>query len=385
MPSRKQNSAKSGPASRRAAVPGRSHIVVAALAIGLAFALVHGGRALENLGVAHWEDSAFMRHNASNVHSLADCFTERPLWPGLYRPLTTNLYYYLGRVLFGNRMEVYHCVNIALYLANALLLYLICRKLLPGWWALAPPVLFASRFSHVEVVLNTCEAQTLLAVFFTLLALRLFMEARQGARGWYALSLVAYGLALLSKETSLVFPAILLAYGLLFDERRAWRRYLIPGGLAIAWAVLHLTVFRAVTDYEPTGFAYRPGAGHVLGNYAAYLLAFTNPLTYRLGNLEMVQPVSRAAGTAAARFLMAAGMIACASYYVFRGRAARRPRGPGGVIAFGFAFFLIALSPYVILESRLFMRYGYAGHAGLAIAAGALLCFAVTTIIRRTR
>jgi hypothetical protein len=37
------------------------------------------------------------------------------------------------------------------------------------------------------------------------------------------------------------------------------------------------------------------------------------------------------------------------------------------MLAFGFALFLFALCPYVILESRLFMRYGYVGHAGLAI------------------
>jgi 4-amino-4-deoxy-L-arabinose transferase-like glycosyltransferase len=359
---------------------------IAALAIALAFTLVHGSRVRDNLAVAHWEDMDFIRHNASNVHSLQDCFTERPLWPGLYRPLTTNLYYYAGRVLFANRIEVHHGINIALYLINAFLVYLICLRLLPGWWALVPPVLFASRFSHVEVVLNTCEVQTLLSVFFTLLALKLFMSARPGERGYYyVLSLIAFGLALLSKETALVFPAILLAYGILYDEKRAWRHYIPPAGLAIIWAVLYITVFRAVTDHEPTGFTYRSGAGHLLTNYAAYLLTFVNLLTHRLGNMAMVQPVSRVAGTAAVRFFFAACVIACAAYYIFRARAGRYPRGRYGAMVFGFAFFLIALCPYAILESRLFMRYGYAGHAGVAISVGALLYYIVTAIRERSR
>lgn len=361
------------------------HVLLAVLAILLAFMLFHGGRARENMGTVHWEDMDFIRHNAHIVHSLTDCFTERPLWPGLYRPLTTNLYYYLGRVLFSNRIEVHHGINIALYLINALLLYLICLRLLPSWWALLPPVLLVSRISHVEVVLNTCEVQTLLSVFFTLLALLLFMSARIGSRGYcYFLSLLAYALALLSKETALPFPVILLAYGVLYDERRAWRHYVPPAAVAVLWVVLYLAVFRSVSDHEPTGFNYRAGAGHLLEGYAAYVLTFINLLTYRLENVAMVESVGRPAGSAAAKVLSGAGAALCAAYYLVRGRVVGRHRRRYDAIAFGFAFCLIALSPYVILESRLFMRYGYAGHAGLAIAAGALTYHIVSEVRSRT-
>lgn len=350
------------------------HIPIALSAIVLAFAIVHGGRVRENLTATHWEDIAFMRHNASNVHSLRECFTERPLWPGLYRPLTTNLYYYVGRVAFGNRIEVYHGINVCLYLANALLLYFVCVRLLPRWWALIPPVLLVSRISHVEVILNTCEIQTLLSVFMGLAAFALFIAARRGrGRVLYALSLAAYCLALLAKETALMFPALLAAYGVLYDSRSAWRHYLPPVVLTLAWPVFYLALFRAVSDYEPTGFTYRFDPAQLLTGYAAYVLSFINLLTHRLENLAMVPNVADLAATTAARAALAVSVVACAAGYSLRRRYPALLKHGAKAVTFGFAFFLIAVSPYVILQSRLFMRYGYAGHAGLAICLAAVL------------
>jgi hypothetical protein len=36
-----------------------------------------------------------------------------------YRPLSANLYYFVGRSLFGNNIEVYHAVDALTHLANA--------------------------------------------------------------------------------------------------------------------------------------------------------------------------------------------------------------------------------------------------------------------------
>ena len=43
------------------------------------------------------------------------------------------------------------------------------------------------------------------------------------------------------------------------------------------------------------------------------------------------------------------------------------------LVAFGFAWFLIVTAPYAIFADRLFMRYGYLGHAGLALCVGGLV------------
>jgi hypothetical protein len=43
------------------------------------------------------------------------------------------------------------------------------------------------------------------------------------------------------------------------------------------------------------------------------------------------------------------------------------------VVVFGFAWFLITTLPFTIFADRLFMRYGYLGHAGLALCVGGLV------------
>ena len=45
---------------------------------------------------------------------------------------------------------------------------------------------------------------------------------------------------------------------------------------------------------------------------------------------------------------------------------------PARVAAFGLIWFWVATAPYAVLADRLFMRYSYFGHAGLAVALGGL-------------
>lgn len=361
-------------------------MLLALIVIIVAFTLVHGKRVRTNYSTYQWEDTVFIRHNAATIHSLGDCFTKRPVWPGLYRPLTTNLYYFIGRKAFSNDIGRHHIVNVALTIANAFLLYLVCRNLLPGRWSLVPPAIFASRFSHVEVILNTCEFQTLLSVFFTLLALDLFIVARMRERRLFEhLALVAFILALFSKETALVLPGVLVAFGWLFDEPRAWRHYIAPALAAGIWAALFVVIFRGVSHHEPTGFTYNISPVHVLEGGAAYFLTFFNSLTYRLESIIMVPHVAKAAATDLVKMSFGGLLSAIVAFFVLSRRLRGRYTISSRVLMLGFLFFMIASAPYIILESRLFMRYGYFGHAGLAVAAGAIVRQVTAPIWARMR
>jgi hypothetical protein len=380
--------------SRRKTVPApqgrqrfisRYHLLIALLIIVAAFSAVHGKRVVANYSTYQWEDRIFIRHNAATIHSLTDCFTQPPAWPGLYRPLSTNLYYFLGRKVFSNAIGAHHLINVTIYVVNGLLLYLISLNFMPRVWAYVAAGTFVSRLSHVEVVLNTCEIQSLLAVFFTLSALQLFILARRRKQTWLEWpALGAFLLALFSKETSLVFPALLVFYWWLFDDRRAWQHYLAPILASVVWVLLFALLFRGVTSHRPTGFSYDFSISHLLEAGAAYFLTFFNSLSLRLESIVMVPGIAAAARTALVRAAFGLLVVVVTVFFVLRPGQRQGRASSARVLILGFMFFLAGVAPYLILESRLFMRYGYFGHAGLAIS-GAVVVRETLAALARLR
>jgi hypothetical protein len=59
---------------------------------------------------------------------------------------------------------------------------------------------------------------------------------------------------------------------------------------------------------------------------------------------------------------------------------------PLRVAVFGVAWFFVATAPYAVLAHRLFIRYTYFGHAGLALAVGGATAAAVESVqVQRAR
>jgi hypothetical protein len=157
-------------------------IILGLFFILLAIVIFHGSRIVDNIDYVQWEDKCFINHNAAMINSLPDCFTERPVWSGLYRPLTTNLYFYIGRTIFNNNIRIYHIISIVFYALNAFLLYYLSLLFISGYWAMAPPILWVSRLANAEIVTNSCEFQVLFAVFLAMISLILFIKYRMGGR-----------------------------------------------------------------------------------------------------------------------------------------------------------------------------------------------------------
>ena len=148
-----------------------------------------------------------------------------------YWPVTSSTLWLEWR-LWGMHPAGYHAVNLGLHVAEVLLLWKILRRLrLPA--ALLAALLFAVHPVNVESVTWIAQRKNLVAMLFFLLAVLCFLKTAWGApeeaarpqdakadRGWYALSLGAFLLAMLSKGSVAPLPVVLL--GLV-----AWRRRLV--------------------------------------------------------------------------------------------------------------------------------------------------------------
>jgi len=346
-----------------------------------AFAVAHGPRVIHNLPKWHWEDGRHFHHNRQQIHSIADCFLMPSAWEGgaeaTYRPLSANLYYFAGRSLFANDIEAYHAIDAAAHVANAVLLFLLCRHLLPGAFALIPPVLFVSRLAHRQDFEYTSNFDTLSYAALCLLGLLLFVSARRRERRRpEVLAVAAFGLALLCKEAAVVWPAILTAYGWLFDHSTAWRKYASAWVLAILWFVCYRQMIHLLYPAGTPGFALDFTPSGLLSRYAAYLVSFLNVLVPGVDPERAgwaIPPEVKALAATIPVLVLTAGVVVgeAALMVVARWRPACVGQA-GRVTAFGLAWFLAGTSPFVVLAERLFIRYTYFGHAGLAIAAGGI-------------
>jgi len=340
--------------------------VVGILAPLLSFLAVHGARVARNWQQAQWEDDAFFKHDAEVITSLRDCFTAPNLYPGLYRPLSTHLYYYAGRIGWNHALWGYHLLNGILFLANGFLLIWICLEFFEVWWAVLAGCLWVSRVAAIEVVTNTCEAQGLLYAFFGLLSLKLFIIGSKKHRfGFVAWAFLSFLLALFSKEAAISIPPILFAYCWLFEDRKkcVWTLPFMAAAAAFVLALPRLASGRN------TGFGYETSPLAWLRNLGGHALDFMNLVVLPVDDLAMASGVKNAIASPIF-WLLTAVVFSCLVYAASVHARWRNLIAPRTAL-FGMAFFVIACLPFVFFRDRLFMRYSYFGHAGLSILGAA--------------
>ncbi len=168
----------------------------------------------------------------------------------LYRPLSALVQYSIGK-LFGYRPQAFHLVNVLLYVLNAFCLLLLLERLFGKTIAAIAVLVFACHPVHTEVVASAVGITELLAFQFVLLSL-LFTLREGGARWFGAPAALFFLLALLSKETSVLLPAVglLIAYSMRVDRRR----YLLLG---LVYAV-PMVVYFALRKYVIGSFFRAP-------------------------------------------------------------------------------------------------------------------------------
>ena len=189
---------------------------------------------------------------------------------GFFRPIFI-LSYILDSRLWGENPFGYHLTNILLHGLNSYLVYRLTlrlvspQKLSPNWarsCSLAAGLLFLLHPSHTEAVSWISGRADLLAALFCLTAMLAFIAyvEKRGSLSPLLLSLPAFALALLSKESALSLPLVLLALGFYFAP-------------AAEGKAAHGRVLKAVALFFPVLFLFvlmrRSALGAWLGGYGA--------------------------------------------------------------------------------------------------------------------
>lgn len=135
---------------------------------------------------------------------------------GNYNPLTW-LSHLLDVTLFALRPAGHHLHNLALHLANTLLVMALLRRVLGVGLAWLVAAVFAIHPQHVESVAWVSDRKDLLAGLWALLAVICYSRwtaagpgSTRGRTSWYLLSLLAFGASLLSKASLVTLPLVLL-------------------------------------------------------------------------------------------------------------------------------------------------------------------------------
>ncbi len=192
-----------------------------------------------------WDDDAHVTKAAlRSLHGLYRIWFEVGATQQYY-PILHSAFWIEHR-LWGDAVLGYHLVTVGLHALAAWLLICALRRLgFPLPWVAG--LLFAVHPICVESVAWISEQKNTLSAVFYLSSGWAFLEFyRKGRKGWYALALGLYVLALLTKSVTATLPAALLVLIWWRRGRISWQADVLPlvpwfavglaSGLFTAWA-----------------------------------------------------------------------------------------------------------------------------------------------------
>ena len=301
-------------------------------------------------------------------------FTTEPLD---YYPLTWSMWWLEWR-LWGNNPTGYHVVSVLLHAVNAVLVWMVLRRLkIPGAWLVG--LVFALHPVNVATVAWISEQKNTLSMLFYLVAILFYLRFDTDNRWrWYGLAFAAFLLALLGKTMVVMLPIVLLGCVWWLHGRVRWKDVLLSAPFFVLSLCLGLVTVWFQHHRALAGVAVRTDS--VAARLAAagwvpwfYLYKALLPI-----NLALIYPKWNVDGSSWVSYLP--GVILAGSFVGFW----RNRKTWGRPLLFGLGYFVIMLFPVLGFFDQGFYRYSlvadhwqyYAivGILALLVAAGARAC-----------
>ena len=339
-----------------------------------------------------WDDNDHLTANPA----MTDPHGLRMIWSSLatsrYYPLTLTSFW-VQRRLWGLNPMPYHLVNIALHALNALLVFLVLRRLrVPG--ALLAALVWLVHPVNVESVAWVTELKNTQSglFFFAAILCSLRFDALRGrsrleiaptsraARGWHALALLCGAAAMLSKPSTVILPLTLLLCAWWERRRspraeRGWRRAdIVPitPFIVLALGMSALTVLEQRWQISRSGAVWEVGmtqrlaiASKAVWFYAAKLL-WPVPLVF-------VYPRWRLDAMSFLFWMPLFGLAAVGTVLW-----ARRRQTWGHAGMFGLGFFVTALLPVLGFFDIYYFHYSFVADHFQYLASVGLIALATS-------
>ncbi|MFH0731701.1 MAG: tetratricopeptide repeat protein [Candidatus Omnitrophota bacterium] len=161
-----------------------------------------------------------------------------------YRPLQM-LTYMADYFLWGQNPTGYHITNSILHILAALSLYWLIGILFSDWLiSLFCALFYVIHPVHTEAVSYISGRADPLALLFILLCLAFYIKSASPGKNpiLFLSACLSFILALLSKESALILPALLLLYHYAFRKKIMLKRFLPILIIALAYIILRATV-----------------------------------------------------------------------------------------------------------------------------------------------
>ena len=300
-----------------------------------------------------WDDREFLWENPLTLsdNGIVEFWmtTETPD----YLPLTSGAFWVQWR-LWGRDPLGYHAVNLALHALSAVLIWLTLRRLrVPGSWLAA--ALFTVHPVTVATIAWAAELKNTLSLPLFLAAVLSFLRWESVGRArWYALCVVLFVLAMLSKSSVVVLPTVLLLCVW-------WRRGRVARRPVLSLAPLF--ALSAIFSYIAVWYQYnRAIRGNPIGGpeglverlalagrtFWFYLYKALLPL-----NLSMIYPRWDVHRFSVWGPLGLAGMVLAA------GLILRYRKSWGRAVGFGLGYYLVTLLPVLGFFDMSFMVHSF--------------------------
>ena len=281
------------------------------------------------------------------VHSPADLFRAvfEPMAQGTIRPISERAFFMGFRWLFDLNVAPYHALVFITQCMNLILLNAIVRRLSGSALAGTLAAIVWCSNSILFWPLTWCSAYNQILCAFSMLTAFFFLirYAETGEPRYNRYQCIAFLLGFGVLELNVVYPAIAIAYTLLFN-----RKYT----LKTLWLLIPSAAFTAIHNH------FAPKAASGVYALKADFTIVTTLWTYwsrAIWPNPEIAPTLTAAGIAAMTLIFAATAIWA---------IARRDR----LTAFAMAWFLITLAPYLLLPNHVSGYYLTVPAIGLAIA-----------------